>query len=97
MSRAFDTIRRGNLIAVLEQCQSNPGQGTTNNPWLPAKWYLKINEANTKRTDIHKRNKRAGEDWRMTRKLGSLLGDVQDVARRKQLAALTFWNLWSLG
>ena len=32
----------------------------------------------------------------MTRKLGSLLGDCEDVARRKQLAAAAFASLWSL-
>ena len=31
----------------------------------------------------------AGEEWHMTRKLSFLLGDVQDVAGRKQLAAVT--------
>ena len=32
----------------------------------------------------------------MTRKLGFLLGDREDVARRKQLAAAAFSSLWSL-
>ena len=31
-----------------------------------------------------------------TSKLGSLLGDVEDVTRRKQLAAVAFHRLWSV-
>ena len=32
----------------------------------------------------------------MTRKLGSLLGDAEDVARRKQLANVAFRKLWTV-
>ena len=36
---------------------------------------------------------RIEEEWRMTRKLGSLLGEAEDVARRKQLANVAFRKL----
>ena len=61
-----------------------------------SKWHLNINEAKTERSNIHRRNKHAREDWRMTSKRCSILGDAQDVALRKQLAAVAFWKLWSL-
>ena len=43
-------------------------------PGCLSKRYLNIDETKTERTDIHRRNNRAREDWRMTRKLRSLLG-----------------------
>ncbi|OQR86390.1 hypothetical protein ACHHYP_10596, partial [Achlya hypogyna] len=36
------------------------------------------------------------EQWRKTNKLGSLLGDREDVTRRKILARAAFHNMWSL-
>ena len=36
---------------------------------------------------------RVDEEWRMPRKLGSLLGEAEDVARRKQLANVAFRKL----
>lgn len=36
------------------------------------------------------------EKWRMTRKRGSLLGDQENVIRRKRLAVAAFQSLWSL-
>ena len=56
-----------------------------------SKWHININEANRERTNIHRRR----DEWRMTRKLGSLLWDVQDVARRKQLTAVAIRKLSS--
>ena len=60
------------------------------------KWHLIIKEYKTKHTNIHRRNTRDVEQWRKTRKHGSWLGDVEDVTRRKQLAAVAFQRLWSL-
>ena len=51
------------------------------------KWHLTINESKTEHTNVHRRSTRDVEQWRKTRKLGSLLEDVGDVTRRKQLAA----------
>ena len=39
---------------------------------------------------------RAHEPWRTTRKLGSLLGDAEDVARRMQLANVSFHKMWTV-
>ena len=41
----------------------------------------------------HRHVDRIEEDWRMTRKLGSLLGEAEDIARRKQLANVAFRKL----
>ena len=59
-------------------------------------WHLIINVSKTEHTNIHRRNTRDVEQWRKTRKLGSLLGDVEDVTRRKQLVVVAFKRLWSL-
>ncbi|OWY94290.1 hypothetical protein PHMEG_00036020 [Phytophthora megakarya] len=43
------------------------------------------------------RHARAAEEaWRSTRKLGSLLGDSEDLTRRKTLAAAALRRLWAL-
>ena len=39
---------------------------------------------------------RVAEVWRVTKKLGSLLGDAEDVAHRKQLALLALRRMWTL-
>ena len=36
------------------------------------------------------------ESWRTTRKLGSLLGDAEDVTRRMQLANVSFHKMWTV-
>jgi hypothetical protein len=62
-------------------------------------WNLAVN---TDKTDITtlKRMKKNAEDepWRATKKLGTLLGDYEEMRRRKQLASASFNNLsriWS--
>ena len=65
-------------------------------PGCLLQWHLVINESKTEHTNIHKRNTRDVEQWRKTRKLGSLLGDAEDVTRRKQLAVVAFQRMWSL-
>uniref|UniRef100_A0AAV1UHB7 Uncharacterized protein n=1 Tax=Peronospora matthiolae TaxID=2874970 RepID=A0AAV1UHB7_9STRA len=34
--------------------------------------------------------------WRITRKLGSLLGGAEDVSRRKNLASATLHRMWKV-
>ncbi|XP_033111247.1 uncharacterized protein LOC117112288 [Anneissia japonica] len=46
---------------------------------------LKVNKDKTEYTVI-KREELVKENWRLTKKLGSLLGDKEDITRRKQLA-----------
>ena len=58
-----------------------------------AEWSLTINGSKTERTSISRHVDRIEEEWRMTRKLGSLLGEAEDVARRKQLANVAFRKL----
>ena len=59
-----------------------------------ATWSLQMNTSKTEHTIVHRSTtalsnpitRAKDEDWRITRKLGSLLGDAEDVARRKNLA-----------
>ena len=55
-------------------------------PACLAEWSLTINASKTERWSVCRHADRVDEEWRMTRKLGSLLGEAEDVARRKQLA-----------
>ena len=59
-------------------------------------WSLTINGSKTERTSISRRVDRIEGEWRMTHKLGSLLGEAEDVARRKQLANVAFRKLWTV-
>ena len=59
-------------------------------------WDLNINESKTELTNITRLNDRVCEEWRLTRKLGSLIGDHEDAARRMQLATAALHRLWAL-
>ena len=59
-------------------------------------WSLIMNRDKTEYTDIFRSEDRMDEEWRTTRKLDSLLGDEEDIMRRKQLATAAFQSLWSL-
>ena len=65
-------------------------------PACLAEWSLLINAAKTERTSVSRQADRAHEPWRTTRKLGSLLGKTEDVARRMQLANVSFHKLWTV-
>ena len=60
------------------------------------RWFLDVNEAKTERTSLRREIDRSAEVWRTTKKLGSLLGDAEDVTRRKQLASVAFHRMWTL-
>ena len=60
------------------------------------KWDLRVNQSKTERTSICRSKDRVAEEWRRTRKLGSLIGDREDVARRIQLASVSFKKVWSM-
>ena len=47
---------------------------------------LKVNEDKTEETEIKREKKKENEKWRKTKKLGSLLGDYDDMKRREQLS-----------
>ena len=58
---------------------------------------VSVNPSKMERTQVLRSNERIGEEWRMVRKkLGSLLGDEVDVARRKQLASGAFTSMFYL-
>ena len=60
---------------------------------------LKVNKSKTEFTTLH-RGTKDSETWRNVKKVGSLLGDQQDIARRKQLAIAamrTMNNVWLRG
>ena len=61
-----------------------------------AEWALSINPAKTERTTVRRHVDNMHEVWRTTRKLGSLLGDAEDVTRRIQLASAAFHKLWTV-
>ena len=65
-------------------------------PACLAEWSLQLNAAKTERTSVSRQADRAHEPWRTTRKLGSLLGDAEDVARRMQLANVSFHKMWTV-
>ena len=50
-------------------------------PACLAEWSLTINAHKTERSSVCRNAVRVDEEWRMTRKLGSLLGEAEDVAR----------------
>ena len=83
MSRAFDTIRRDTVA------QAAPG--------ILLERFLTVNSTKTEHTTVKCQVDREGEEWRMTKKLGSsLLGDGEDVTRRKQLANVAFHKMKTL-
>ena len=55
-----------------------------------------MNETKTEHTHIERHTDRIEEEWRTTKKLGSLLGDAEDMLRRQQLATVAFGKLWTL-
>ena len=50
------------------------------------KYNLLVNNNKTKYTDIKREAKTVDEKWRLVKKMGSLIGDDEDVERRKRLS-----------
>ncbi len=65
-------------------------------PPILREWNLVMNEAKTERTTLVRKDDQKDEQWRTVRKLGSLLGESDDISRRKQLAIVAFRNLMNL-
>jgi hypothetical protein len=57
---------------------------------------LAMNTEKTEKTTLRRAANKQEETWRSTKKLGTLLGDTEEMRRRKQLAAFSFNNLWRL-
>ena len=55
-----------------------------------------VNLDKTELTTISRETDSVAEQWRKTKKLGSLLGDVEDLSIRKMLAVTAFRFMWSL-
>ena len=53
---------------------------------------LQINDTKTQHT-VLKRSDKKNEEWRSTKKLGSLMGDQEDILHRKQLSTTVLQNL----
>ena len=51
------------------------------------KYNLLVNEEKTEYTEIKREKKKEDEQWRKAKKVGSLLGDEEDMGRRRTLAA----------
>ena len=61
-----------------------------------AQFDLMVNKDKTEYTTVKRSNSETEVSWRKPKKVGSLLGDHEDVERRKQLAAASFNKLKSL-
>ena len=61
-----------------------------------AEWALLIKPAKTERTTVRRHVDNMHEVWRTPRKLGSLLGDADDVTCCIQLASVAFHKLWTV-
>ena len=59
-------------------------------PAVLSEWNLNMNLSKSEFTHIDRRKSRTDENWRNTKKLGSLLGDTEDVSRRKHLAQVAY-------
>ena len=57
-------------------------------PLVLSRWNLKMNTTKSEFTHFERHKSRQEEYWRNTKKLGSLLGDPEDVSRRKNLARI---------
>ena len=57
---------------------------------------LHVNDDKTEKITLMRDADKNKEDWRKVKKLGSLLGDTEDVIRRKQLASAAFEKMNSI-
>ena len=61
-----------------------------------AQYNLQVNEEKTEYTNLVRKNNVIEEEWRTTKKVGSLLGDKEDIARRKTLSNVAFNKLYTI-
>ena len=69
---SVDQVRRDKLISIVSGILKQDG--------------LIVNDAKTEHTILKRQKVHNNESWRSTKKLGSYLGDREDIAHRKQLA-----------
>ena len=65
-------------------------------PAIFAKWNLKMNISKTEYTTIQRSTTAEVSEWRRTKKLGSLLGDAEDVQRRMNSSRSVEGQLWKI-
>ncbi|KAJ8569500.1 hypothetical protein ON010_g5762 [Phytophthora cinnamomi] len=73
-------------------------------PAVLANWSIQMNTSKTEHTIVNRSPtacstriaRKTHEDWRNTRKLGSLLGDAEDLSRRKTLATAALHRMWKV-
>ena len=63
-------------------------------PTVLGEWYLYVSVDKTERTIIRRETDRVAEEWRTTKKLGSLFGNVEDLSRRKIIAITAFRGIF---
>jgi hypothetical protein len=68
----------------------------TKAPAILKKWNLEMNSAKTEITTLKREPKVEQEKWRKTKKLGTMLGDNEEIKRRKQLAAFALNKMKSI-
>jgi hypothetical protein len=56
-------------------------------PSVLSSWNLTVNASKTDRLTLKRAADKKDETWRLTKKLGSLLGDNEELVRRRRLAA----------
>ena len=57
------------------------------------KFNLLVNNDKTEYTTLSRKKSKQEEEWRKVKKVGSLLGDEEDIERRKQLATVAMIKL----
>lgn len=67
-------------------------------PKILKSWNLAMNSDKTEKIVLKRETNKDNEKWRTSKKLGTLLGDYEEMQRRKQLASAAFGklrDLWS--
>ena len=62
-------------------------------PATLGKWFLYVNVDKIERTNIKREIDCVAEKWKMTKKLGFLLGDVEDLSCQKMLPVTPFHSM----
>ena len=60
-----------------------------------AQYNLQVNREKTEYTNVERKSNSNEEEWRNTKKVGSLIGDKEDIARRKTLSNIAFNKLYT--
>ena len=88
-----DNVNIANCQLPTEDCERNREIQRIANPILN-QHSLKVNDDKWENTEIKRCQNRAEENtWRNTKKLGSLLGDYEDMKRRIQLSTATMQSV----